>query len=1139
MISKLLVANRGEIAVRSFRAAYEMNIATVAVYPYEDRNSLHRLKADESYQIGEPGHPVRAYLSVSEIIRVAKHAGADAVYPGYGFLSENPELAAACAAEGITFVGPRADVLELTGNKARAIAEARAAGLPVLASSEPSASVEELLAAAESMTFPLFVKAVSGGGGRGMRRVADASGLAEAIEAASREAESAFGDPTVYLEQAVINPRHIEVQILADTHGNVIHLFERDCSVQRRHQKVIELAPAPNLDPAVREKICADAVAFARQINYTCAGTIEFLLDERGHHVFIECNPRIQVEHTVTEEITDVDLVSSQLRIAAGESLADLGLSQESVHIRGAAMQCRITTEDPANGFRPDTGRITGYRSPGGAGIRLDGGTHLGAEISPHFDSMLVKLTCRGRDFASAATRARRALAEFRIRGVSTNIPFLQAVLDDPDFEAGRVTTSFIDDRPQLLTAHTPADRGSRILNYLADVTVNKPHGERQAAVYPHDKLPPLDLKTPPPAGSKQRLTELGPEGFATWLRESPALGVTDTTFRDAHQSLLATRVRSNGLLLVAPHIARMTPQLLSVECWGGATYDVALRFLKEDPWDRLAALREAMPNICLQMLLRGRNTVGYTPYPETVTKAFVAEATATGIDIYRIFDALNNVESMRPAIDAVRETGTSVAEVAMSYTGDLSNPAENLYTLDYYLKLAEQIVDAGAHVLAIKDMAGLLRPQAATALVGALRSRFDLPIHVHTHDTPGGQLATYLAAWTAGASAVDGASAPLAGTTSQPALSAIVAATAHTAFDTGLDLNAVCDLEPYWEALRKVYAPFEAGLPAPTGRVYSHEIPGGQLSNLRTQAVALGLGDRFEEIETNYAAADRVLGRLVKVTPSSKVVGDLALTLVGAGITADEFAADPGRVDIPDSVIGFLRGELGDPPGGWPEPLRTKALAGRAPAKPETPLAAEDEVALGTGGRHRQEVLNRLLFPGPTKEYETHRELYGDTSRLSANQFFYGLRQGEEHRVVLERGVELLIGLEAVSDADERGMRTVLCLLNGQLRPVLVRDRSIATDIPVAEKADKTNPDHIAAPFAGVITVGVAVGDTVSAGQTIATIEAMKMEAAITAPKAGTVDRIAVSATAQVEGGDLLLVVGSAGRSAATGGSH
>ncbi|MGE2836491.1 pyruvate carboxylase [Mycobacterium sp. SMC-4] len=1127
---KLLVANRGEIAIRAFRAATEMGISTVAVYPFEDRNSLHRLKADESYQIGEAGHPVRAYLSVEEIIRVAKHAGADAVYPGYGFLSENPGLASACAAEGITFVGPSADVLELTGNKYRAIAAAKEAGLPVLASSEPSASVDELVRVAESMDFPLFVKAVSGGGGRGMRRVVDAASLPEAIEAASREAESAFGDGRVYLEQAVINPRHIEVQILADGAGNVIHLFERDCSLQRRHQKVIELAPAPNLDPAARERICADAVALARHIDYFCAGTIEFLLDERGHHVFIECNPRIQVEHTVTEEVTDVDLVSSQLRIAAGERLEDLGLGQDSIHIRGVAMQCRITTEDPANGFRPDTGRITGYRSPGGAGIRLDGGTHTGAEISAHFDSMLVKLTCRGRDFGMAAARARRALSEFRVRGVSTNIPFLLSVVDDPDFRAGRVTTAFIDERPQLLTSHTPADRGTKILNYLADVTVNKPHGQRTSTVYPHDKLPSLDLRIPPPAGSKQKLEELGPVGFAGWLRDSPALGVTDTTFRDAHQSLLATRVRTNGLLLVAPYVARLTPQLLSVECWGGATYDVALRFLKEDPWERLAALREAMPNICLQMLLRGRNTVGYTPYPETVTQAFVEEAAATGVDIFRIFDALNNVESMRPAIDAVLATGTAVAEVAMSYTGDLSNPAEDLYTLDYYLRLAEQIVEAGAHVLAIKDMAGLLRPQAATKLVGALRERFGLPIHVHTHDTPGGQLATYLAAWTAGASAVDGASAPMAGTTSQPSLSAIVAATAHTEFDTGLDLAAVCDLEPYWEALRKVYAPFDvaaAGASSPTGRVYTHEIPGGQLSNLRTQAVALGLGDRFEEVENAYAGADRVLGRLIKVTPSSKVVGDLALALVGARVDASEFAADPTHFDIPDSVIGFLRGELGDPAGGWPEALRSKALAGRGPAKSEVQLTAEDEAALAQTGTKRRAVLNRLLFPGPTREFEAHREQYGDTSMLSANQFFYGLRQGEEHRVLLERGVELLIGLEAVSEADERGMRTVLCILNGQLRPVLVRDRSIASEVAAAEKADRANADHVAAPFAGVVTVGVQTGDKVEAGQAIATIEAMKMEAAITAPKSGTVARIAVTGTAQVEAGDLLVVVG------------
>src|SRR6201998_2225341 len=725
MISKVLVANRGEIAIRAFRAAYELGVGTVAVYAYEDRNSQHRLKADESYQIGDIGHPVRAYLSVDEIVETARRAGADAIYPGYGFLSENPELAAACARAGITFIGPGEQILELTGNKARAIDAARATGLPVLNSSAPSASVDELVTVAHTMQFPLFVKAVSGGGGRGMRRVSTPEALPEAIEAASREAESAFGDPTVYLEQAVINPRHIEVQILADTHGNVMHLFERDCSVQRRHQKVIEVAPAPNLPGQLRERICADAVAFARHIDYAYAGTVEFLLDERGHYVFIEMNPRIQVEHTVTEEITDVDLVASQMRIADGETLEDLGLRQESLQVRGAAMQCRITTEDPANGFRPDTGRITGYRSTGGAGVRLDGATNLGAEISAHFDSMLVKLTCRGRDFSTAVARARRALAEFRSRGVWTNIPFLLAVVTDSDFRAGRINTSFIDERPYLLTARTPADRGTKILNYLADVTVNQPHGPRASTVYPHDKLPSVGLAQPPPPGTKHRLLQLGPERFATWLKESTAVGVTDTPFRDAHQSLLATRLRTTDLLMVAHYLARMTPHVLSVECWGGATYDVALRFLKEDPWERLATLRAAMPNLCLQMLLRGRNTVGYTPYPELVTSAFVAEATATGIDIFRIFDALNNLDALRPAIDAVRETGSAVAEVAMCYTGDLSDPGEGLYTLDYYLNLAEQIVAAGAHVLAIKDMAGLLRSQAADRLIGALRSRF------------------------------------------------------------------------------------------------------------------------------------------------------------------------------------------------------------------------------------------------------------------------------------------------------------------------------------------------------------------------------------------------------------------------------
>ncbi|TCP52026.1 pyruvate carboxylase [Tamaricihabitans halophyticus] len=1124
MFRKVLVANRGEIAIRAFRAGYELGAGTVAVFPHEDRNSLHRLKADEAYEIGEAGHPVRAYLSVDEIVAAARRAGADAVYPGYGFLSENPELARACEQAGITFVGPRTEILELTGNKARAVAAARDAGIPVLRSSSPSSDVEELLAAAEDIGFPVFVKAVAGGGGRGMRRVTERSALRESIEAAMREAESAFGDPTVFLEQAVVDPRHIEVQILADGNGNVIHLYERDCSVQRRHQKVVEIAPAPNLDPELRERICADAVAFARKIGYRNAGTVEFLLDRRGQHVFIEMNPRIQVEHTVTEEVTDVDLVQSQLRIASGESLDQLGLTQDKIYLRGAALQCRITTEDPANGFRPDTGMISAYRSPGGSGIRLDGGTAFaGTEISAHFDSMLVKLSCRGRDFGTAVARARRAVAEFRIRGVATNIPFLQAVLDDPSFRAGEITTAFIEERPHLLTARHSADRGTRLLTYLADITVNRPHGERPRLANPASKLRAIEPDAQPPAGSKQKLTELGPEGFAAWLRASDTLGVTDTTFRDAHQSLLATRVRTKDLAAVAPQVAHTLPGLLSVECWGGATYDVALRFLLEDPWERLAALRSAMPNLCLQMLLRGRNTVGYTPYPEKVTQAFVEEATATGIDIFRIFDALNDIEQMRPAIAAVRETGSAVAEVALCYTADLSDPAEKLYTLDYYLKLAEQIVNAGAHVLAIKDMAGLLRAPAAATLVSALRKEFDLPVHLHTHDTAGGQLATYLAAAQAGVDAVDGAVASMAGTTSQPSLSAIVAATDHGPRPTGLDLGAVGDLEPYWEMVRKVYAPFESGLAAPTGRVYHHEIPGGQLSNLRTQAVALGLGDRFEDIEAMYAAADRMLGRLVKVTPSSKVVGDLALHLVGAGVTPADFEADPGKFDIPDSVIGFLRGELGDPPGGWPEPFRSKALQGRSEPKPIQQLSEEDEVGLRD---ERRRTLNRLLFPGPTREYEAHREAYGDTSVLASKDFFYGLRPGEEYAVDLEPGVRLLIELEAIGEADERGMRLVMSTLNGQLRPMHVRDHSVASDLPVAEKADRTKQGHVAAPFAGVVTLAVSEGETVSAGATVATIEAMKMEAAITAQVGGTVQRLAINTVQQVEGGDLLVVV-------------
>lgn len=1133
LVTKILVANRGEIAIRAFRAAVELGKRTVAVYPYEDRYSLHRMKADEAYQIGEPGHPLRAYLDIAEIMRVAKLSGADAIYPGYGFLSENPDLARACEEAGIVFIGPPASVLEMAGNKVTAKEHAIRAGVPVLKSSEATTDIDALVRAGDEIGFPVFAKAVAGGGGRGMRRVDKPEALREALEAAMREAETAFGDGRMFIEQAVVRPRHIEVQILADSTGHTMHLFERDCSVQRRHQKVIEIAPAPNLDPALREAILKDAVAFASSIGYQNAGTVEFLVDtagERaGQHVFIEMNPRIQVEHTVTEEITDVDLVQSQMRIASGESLADLGLSSEAISPRGFALQCRITTEDPSSDFRPDTGKITTYRSPGGAGIRLDGGTvNQGAQISPYFDSMLAKMTSRGRDFPTAVARARRGLAEFRIRGVSTNIAFLQAVVEDEAFLAGDVSTSFIDERPHLVTAKVSKDRGTKLITWLADVTVNQPHGAGQGLADPLAKLPPVP-RTTPPSGSKQLLDALGPSGFAKALREQKALAVTETTFRDAHQSLLATRVRTRDLVAALPAVAHTTPQLFSVEAWGGATYDVALRFLGEDPWERLVELREALPNVCIQMLLRGRNTVGYTPYPTQVTNAFVHEAAAAGVDIFRIFDALNDVSNMRPAIDAVLETGTTLAEVGLCYSGNLSDPAEELYTLDYYLRLAEKMVDSGAHILAIKDMAGLLRPEAAATLVEALRSRFDLPVHLHTHDTAGGQLATLLAASRAGVDAVDAASAAMAGTTSQPSLSSLVAALEFTERDTGISLQSVFALEPYWESVRKLYAPFESGLPGPTGRVYHHEIPGGQLSNLRQQAIALGLAHRFEDIENWYAEASRILGRPTKVTPSSKVVGDLALHLVAMDVDPKDFEENPGNYDVPDSVVGFMAGELGDLPGGWPEPFRSKILAGKKPSIDVGTLTSEQEATLGVPGGGRRALLNELLFPGPTRDFREVRENYGDVSVIQTRDYLYGLRPGEESVIEVEPGVSLYVSLETISEPDDHGLRTVMVSLNGQMRPVMVRDRAVKVVVTHAEKADPTNPRHIAAPFSGVVTLGVSAGDVVVAGGVVATIEAMKMEAAISASIPGVVARVAIPKTQQVEAGDLLLELSEA----------
>ena len=1137
---KILVANRGEIAVRAFRAAYETGARTVAVYPREDRNSFHRAFADEAVRIGVEGSPVKAYLDIDEIIRAAKQTGADAVYPGYGFLSENAVLARKCAENGITFIGPSPETLDLTGDKAAAVDAARKAGLPILDDSEPSENIDEIVAMAEGRTYPLFIKAVAGGGGRGMRFVGSPDELAEKAAEASREAAAAFGDGRVYIERAVINPQHIEVQILGDTQGNIIHLFERDCSLQRRHQKVVEIAPAQHISAELRERICADAVKFCESINYYGAGTVEFLVDENENHVFIEMNPRIQVEHTVTEEVTSVDLVKSQMDILAGASLADLGLSQDSIVLRGAALQTRITTEDPNNGFRPDTGTVTAYRSPGGAGVRLDGAASLGGEITAHFDSMLVKMTCRGADFNQAVTRAQRALNEFTISGVATNIGFLRALLREPDFRNKRISTAFIPDHPWLLQAPPADDEAGRLLDYLADVTVNRPNGVRPTDIVPHRKLPATviqhnaktagdDVELPPlPRGNRDLLLEVGPAEFANRLRAQQALAVTDTTFRDAHQSLLATRVRTASLVDAAEAVARLTPELLSVEAWGGATYDVALQFLHESPWERLDQLRAAMPNTNIQMLLRGRNTVGYTPYPDVVCRSFVAEAAKSGVDIFRIFDALNDIDQMRTAIDAVLETGTGVAEVAMAYAGDLSDPAEDLYTLDYYLKLAEQIVESGAHVLAIKDMAGLLRPQAASTLVTALRKNFDLPVHVHTHDTAGGQLATYLAAAQAGADAVDGASAAMAGTTSQPSLSAIVAAFAHTDRDTGLSLDAVNSLEPYWEAVRALYGPFESGLPGPTGRVYTHEIPGGQLSNLRTQATALGLGDRFELIEDAYAGVNKLLGRPTKVTPSSKVVGDLALHLVGAGVTVEEFAADPQKYDIPASVIAFLRGELGTPPGGWPEPLRTKALEGRAStASRVTEVPAEEEAHLnGASSDERRGALSRLLFPKESKGFAEHERQFGDVSVLTDRQFLYGLKEGEETAVRIKGNPPMVVRLDAVGEPDEKGMRQVVMNVNGQIRPMRVRDRSVESVTAAAEKADPSVEGQVAAPFAGAVTVTAKVGDEVAAGDAVAVIEAMKMEASITSPVAGKVARVVMTQPTKVEGGDLLVVV-------------
>lgn len=1140
-MKKLLIANRGEIAIRAARAAREMGIPSVAVYAHEDRSALHRQIANEAYQIGEQGHPVRSYLDVEAVIDIAARSGADAVYPGYGFLSESSDFARRVVHAGLSWVGPTPETLVLTGDKVRARSSAERAGVPTLAASGPVRDAAEAVAEAERIGFPVFVKASGGGGGRGLRRVDTAEELRAVYETARREAAAAFGDDTLFVERAVVRPRHVEVQVLADAGGDVVHLFERDCSVQRRHQKIVEITPAPGLPREFVSRLCHHAVAFAREVDYQSAGTVEFLVwrDAREaaeggtteyEYAFIEMNPRIQVEHTVTEESTGVDLVLAQLQIAAGATLADLGIRQEAIEVRRTAIQCRITTEDPSDDFRPSTGTIVAYRSPGGPGIRLDGSAYAGAVITPFYDSLLVKMTSTGSDFAVAARRARRGLSDFVIRGVASNLAFLHGLLGHPDFIAGDLTTAFLDEHPELLAGSPSALMGEvgSLLLRLAETTVNRPNGIAPTELRdPSDRLPrgrePLSL---PDRSTKRVLEEDGPEGLAAWLRALGPVAVTDTTMRDAHQSLLATRVRTIDLVAGAEATGELLPGLFSIECWGGATFDAALRFLGEDPWDRLERLRQAAPGMLTQMLIRGRNVVGYAPYPDMVIRAFVGHARESGLDVFRVFDALNDVVRTRPVIDAVREHA-GYAEGAICYTGDVLSATEQTYTLDYYLRVAEDFVDAGVHGLVIKDMAGLLRPPAARVLVEALRTRFDAPVRLHTHDTAGGQMATLLAAVDAGVDGVDVASASLASGGSQPSLGALLAALRHTQRDParhgGLNVEDAEALEPYWSAVRDLYRPFEAGQRSPSTSVYQHEVPGGQLANLMAQAAALGISNK-EAVLVAYREANVLLGRPVKVTPSSKVVGDLAIWMVAAGVTDSDLLARPEGRDLPASVIAFLQGQLGIPGGGFLQPFTARVLAGRAPLS--SPRLDQERIDALANPATRREALTHLMLPAEAEAYERLRATHGDVSCVPTRAFLYGLDQGSVETITLGPGRQVFVELEAIGDLDDSGRRGVHLTANGQPIAFRVVDDRAPSTVRTRVKAEPGNPAHIAATVPGVIQVQVAVGDIVEVGQRIAVVEAMKLEAPISTFSAGVVSQVCVPAGSQVETGDLVAVL-------------
>ena len=1138
---KILIANRGEIAIRVMRAANELGKRTVAVYAEEDKLGLHRFKADEAYRIGEGLGPVAAYLSIEEIIRVAKLSGADAVHPGYGLLSENPEFVDAVTAAGLTFIGPKAETMRALGDKASARQVAIAAGVPVIPATDVlSDDFDAIEKEAEEIGLPVMLKASWGGGGRGMRPIREMSELKEKVLEGRREAEAAFGNGEGYLEKMIERARHVEVQILGDTHGAIYHLYERDCSVQRRNQKVVERAPAPYLSPAQREHLCGLGKRIAEHVSYECAGTIEFLQDmDSGEFYFIEVNPRVQVEHTVTEEVTGIDIVRAQILIAEGKSLVEATgvASQYDVKLDGHAIQCRITTEDPQNNFIPDYGRITTYRSATGMGIRLDGGTaYSGAVITRYYDSLLEKVTAWAPTPEAAIARLDRALREFRIRGVSTNIGFVENLLQHPTFTSNRYTTQFIDTTPELFDFKPRRDRATRLLTYIADVSVNG-HPEVKDRPRPpaHARIPrapeaPLDM---PPDGTRQMLEAKGPKAVADWMLAQKRLLVTDTTMRDGHQSLLATRMRSFDMIEAAPAYAHMLSQLFSMECWGGATFDVAYRFLQECPWQRLRDIRQRMPNILTQMLLRGSNGVGYTNYPDNVVRFFTLQAAKSGIDVFRVFDSLNWVENMRVAMDAVQEAG-KICEGTVCYTGDLNDPDRSKYDLKYYVGMARDLEKAGAHVLGLKDMAGLLKPTAAGALIRALKDEVGLPIHFHTHDTAGSAVGTIIACAEAGVDAVDCAMDALSGNTSQATLGTVVEALRGHPRDTGLDVAAIRTLSNYWESVRDHYAAFESGMQSPASEVYLHEMPGGQFTNLKAQARSMGLEERWHEVAQTYADVNLMFGDIVKVTPSSKVVGDMALMMVAQGLTRAQVEDPAVEVAFPESVVGMMRGDLGQPPGGWPEGIQAKVLKGEKAfddrpglhAKPVDLEETRAEAEALTGREIDDEDLAAyLMYPKVFADYARLNETYGPVRTLPTKTYFYGMEPGEEISVEIDPGVTLEIRLSARTETNEEGEVRVFFELNGQPRTVRVPDRAVANVKAARPKADPGNERHVGAPMPGVVaSIAAEPGKTVKTGDLLLTIEAMKMETGISAERDATVKAVHVTPGAQIDAKDLLV---------------